>query len=276
MAALVLSVAVAGCWGQGFDRAYLYITGLAIVLSLLGVLDDVYELSARARMLAYALVTVVACCALWTGDLFSGGPALWMELALAVIAVLWAMNLYNFMDGIDGIAATQAILASGAAALLSWQYHGESSYVLFCSLFALCHLGFLLWNWQPARLFMGDAGSVPSGFILAILAFYGHWQNLLPLGCWLILTGVFVVDATYTLVWRFADGQNIVEAHSLHAYQRLSRHWRSHRAVVVLMIGIVVLWLFPLAALALIWPKYQVALVILAYVPLVMGMLKLR
>ena len=170
----------------------------------------------------------------------------------------------------------QCILACGSAALLSWADGGAAGYALFCLLLAAGHLGFLGWNWPPARLFMGDAGSVPTGFLLAGLALLGWIEGQLNPLCWLILLAAFVTDATWTLVWRMASGQPFTRPHRLHAYQRLSRHFGSHLAVDMLLLALNALWLFPLAWAVRSSPNYGFLLVILAYLPLVWGMAKIR
>ena len=157
------------------------------------------------------------------------------------------------------------------------QYRGaDGQYALFCLLLAAAHLGFLLWNWPPARLFMGDGGSVPTGFLMAGLALLGAVQGQLNPLCWLILLAPFVTDATGTLLWRMATRQPFTQPHRLHAYQRLSRHWGSHQAVDMLLLALNGLWLAPLAWAVEIWPKYGFLLVILAYLPLLAGMAKVR
>jgi Fuc2NAc and GlcNAc transferase len=145
-----------------------------------------------------------------------------------------------------------------------------------CVLLALSQLGFLCWNWPPARLFMGDAGSVPLGFLLGGLAVIGAGYGTVPLACWLVLLAAFVTDATWTLLTRWRAGASVFEAHRDHAYQRLSRHWGSHLAVDFLLVALNALWLFPLAWTIWRWPEFQLFLVILAYLPLLLGMAKLR
>jgi Fuc2NAc and GlcNAc transferase len=197
--------------------------------------------------------------------------------AIVALASLWLLNLYNFMDGIDGIAATQCILACFSAGLLAWVGGAPDgdAYALFCLLLAGAQVGFLLWNWPPARLFMGDAGSVPTGFLLAGLAVLGAVQGSLSPAAWVILLAAFITDASWTLLWRLLTGQTVTQAHRLHAYQRLSRHWNSHLAVDVLLLAINALWLFPLAWAVQAMPGYTGIFVILAYLPLLLGMVKI-
>ena len=123
---------------------------------------------------------------------------------------------------------------------------------------------------------MGDAGSVPLGFLLGGLALHGAGSGALPPACWLVLLAGFVTDASWTLMVRWLRGAPLLEAHREHAYQRLSRHWHSHAAVDFLLLALNALWLFPIAWTIWRWPEFQLLLVILAYLPLLLGMAKLK
>jgi len=274
MLALMLSVAVAAGSGVNWAAAYWLLLGLALVLMLAGMVDDRHNLPAMGRLGVYGLCCIVL---IWVLDLHLAIPAMsaWIIVPLLVLGLLWFLNLYNFMDGIDGLAALQCFLAAASAALLAF-LAGAPLFSLFCLLLALSQLGFLYWNWPPARLFMGDSGSIPSGFLLGGLALYGASAGALPLGCWLVLLAGFITDASWTLVERLLRGVSVTEAHREHAYQRLSRHWGSHAAVDFLLLALNALWLFPLAWAIGQWSEFQVLLVILAYVPLLLGMAKLR
>lgn len=270
--AFTLGLVIAAAWSGPWSGPYLVLAAASLLLMLLGIADDLWSLPVALRFGVYA-----ACClvtAYWLLSLPVGTP--WRNGILLVgvaIAMLWLVNLYNFMDGIDGIAATQCLLACAAAALLSWQQGGHE-YALFCLLLAASQLGFLVWNWPPARLFMGDAGSIPTGFLLAGLALEGVVSGRLGLAAWLVLLAPFITDASWTLLWRMATGQPFTQPHRLHAYQRLSRHWGSHLRVDLLLAAVFVLVLSPLAWMTEIYPEYAVLLVILAYVPLLLGMVK--
>lgn len=253
---------------------YLLLLGAALLLMLLGVVDDLLRLSVALRMGCYTAITLlVALALLWNTW---SGPGLLLLTALAALGLLWSLNLYNFMDGIDGIAAIQCIIACVCIALLVLGGGGDQRYVLFCLLLAAAQLGFLLFNWPPARLFMGDAGSIPTGFLLAALALLGWIEGIVAPACWLIVGAVFITDASWTLCLRLAQGKRITDAHREHAYQRLARHWGSHLLVDLLLLAINALWLFPLAWLATLWPGQGWILVILAYLPLAVAMARIR
>ena len=272
---LLLAFAIGLALTAPWSGAYLLLVVIALLLMLVGVIDDLWDLSVGLRMLLYLGV-----CLLFYWSLVPGLDTAWQTLVLVilVLAMVWFLNLYNFMDGIDGIAAMQTILACGSAALLAWAggSAGSAAYAQFCLLLAAAHVGFLMWNWPPARLFMGDAGSIPTGFLLAGLVLLGAVQGFLNPACWLILLAVFITDASYTLVWRLFTGQAVTQPHRLHAYQRLSRHWQSHLSVDFVLLAINAVWLFPLAWAARSMPDYALIMVILAYLPLLLGMAKMR
>ena len=183
-------------------------------------------------------------------------------LALWLAALVWLLNLYNFMDGIDGIAAAEAAFVAGAGLLLAWLAGTEASPLLLLALGAA--LGFLIINWPPARLFMGDAGS---GF-LGLLFCFCIAADLPPgLPVWLILLGWFLTDASLTLALRLLRRETIFEAHSVHAYQHLNRRLGTPRTLALLL-AIKGLWLLPLAGLAALQPAYAWILVALAFAPL--------
>jgi Fuc2NAc and GlcNAc transferase len=163
---------------------------------------------------------------------------------LGVIAIVWAVNLFNFMDGIDGIAASEAIfIALGGGALCALGAAPMSVPVAGAALAATC-AGFLLWNWPPARIFMGDVGSGYLGYVIAVLALAAAREQPVAIFAWLILGAVFFIDATVTLVRRLIRGERAYEAHCSHAYQILARRWGSHRSVTltVLLVNVLILW----------------------------------
>ncbi|MFT6287122.1 MAG: Fuc2NAc and GlcNAc transferase [Alcanivorax sp.] len=270
---MLLAMSICAIGSYSWHSSLLILAGLALALTLLGVVDDMRGLSVKFRFACYSGTAALG--VWWLTPEAQAAASLTFSL-FSVLAILWALNLYNFMDGIDGIAAVQCFLAASGAGLLVFVGGNDGQYALFCLILAFSHLGFLIWNWPPARLFMGDAGSVPTGFLLAGLAFLGEVSGALPAVCWLILLAIFITDSSWTLCWRLSKGHRIFQAHRLHAYQRLSRHWQSHLAVDFVVIAMNALWLFPLAWAAKIWPEWQLILVIVAYFPLLCAMAKLR
>jgi Fuc2NAc and GlcNAc transferase len=258
----------------GWPAEYVTLAVAALCLMLVGMLDDLRGLSVGLRMALYGAICLTAASIL-LAPVAGGPPGTVLLVALTGLGMLWLLNLYNFMDGIDGLAALQCCLACSGAALLSWAGGARDNYVLFCLLLAASHLGFLAWNWPPARLFMGDAGSIPTGFLLAALALLGAVRGELSAACWLVLLAVFITDTSWTLAWRLLTGQPFTRPHRLHAYQRLSRHWGAHLPVDMALLAVHCLWLFPLAWTVQAWPQFQIFLVILAYFPLLLAMAKI-
>jgi Fuc2NAc and GlcNAc transferase len=174
----------------------------------------------------------------------------WSGWIIESLGIVWVLNLFNFMDGIDGIAAAEAIFVVTSGALLS--IHSDTGMLAAPAaiVFGAACLGFLGWNWAPARIFMGDVGSGYLGYVIAVLAIASSHDNPTALLCWLILGGVFFCDATVTLVRRVLRGERVSQAHRSHAYQWLARRWRSHSRVTLAVTAINLLWLLPCALFA--------------------------
>jgi Fuc2NAc and GlcNAc transferase len=198
----------------------------------------------------------------------------WVMYGLLLLAGVWWINLFNFLDGIDGIAGAQAVFMLLGGAVLSAWVNAEvmSSPVWMLMLcIAAATVGFLLLNWPPAKIFMGDVGSTWLAFMVFALALLSVQADWLSYATWLVLAAVFVTDATVTLLTRLLRGERWFEAHRNHAYQKLARRWGGHRPVTLLAVGINVLWLAPLAGACAAWPQWAFGWVLLAYLPLVVG-----
>jgi Fuc2NAc and GlcNAc transferase len=231
----------------------------------IGFLDDKHRLSARMRFGVHLASAFVAVLVLYLAP----GVKSMLVGAVGIFALAWATNLFNFMDGIDGLAACEAIFVSCSAAMLNMLNAGDIGTTCAFLGVAAATLGFLYWNWPPARLFMGDAGSGFLGFTLTVLALAASWRGTLPLEIWPILGGVFLVDSSATLIRRMLRGDVWFEAHRMHAYQHLSRRWQTHLPVTLLAMAINVLWLLPLAFYAASYPKFAALLMTVALTPLV-------
>jgi Fuc2NAc and GlcNAc transferase len=192
----------------------------------------------------------------------------WAGHLIAVLAVVWTLNLFNFMDGIDGIAASEAVfVAAGGAALCLWVGGWSDALAAGFILAAAC-AGFLAWNWPPAKIFMGDVGSGYVGYAISVLALAATRSNPVAVWVWLILGGAFFADATVSLIRRVARGERAHDAHRSHAYQWLARRWGSHRRVTLTVFWVNVLWLTPWAAAASRYPAHAAAMVLGALLPL--------
>jgi Fuc2NAc and GlcNAc transferase len=232
--AAFLAGAVAWSIARRLDGALVVIAG-AGVMAVLGVVDDLRPLSARWRFAVQALAAAVV---VWVRrEALTGGAAsvlplpAWILGPLAVMWIVWMTNLFNFMDGIDGLAAGQAILASlGLAAGMAAAGSADTAFLLL--LLAAATGGFLLFNFPPASIFMGDVGSTAIGFFLACVPFLPSTRPLPVEAVW-IAAGLFVLDATTTLVRRVRDGESWYEAHRSHWYQRPLNHGVPHRSITL-------------------------------------------
>jgi Fuc2NAc and GlcNAc transferase len=166
------------------------------------------------------------------------------------VALVWVTNLFNFMDGIDGIAGAEVLFISVAGAWLNWREQGDFHLTEGTLCLAAASGGFLVWNWPPARIFMGDVGSGFVGFTIAGLGLMISQHSAIPIEVWVILSGVFVVDATVTLIRRVYRRDRWFEAHRTHAYQHLAIRCKSHLRVTLSIAIINVVWLLPWAILA--------------------------
>lgn len=219
---------------RGSDAA-LFIAGLAI-LGVLGWLDDRRGLAARYRLAVHFAVAAATAAALGGFPIIHFGTASvhlgLLGYAIAVLGLVWSINLFNFMDGIDGLAGSQAVLILGfsAAWLLA---RGEASVGFIAAVLAASSAGFLILNWPPAKIFLGDAGSGALGFAIGTIALISERRGSVPLVAFAILAGAFIGDATVTLLRRLARGRSPAEAHRDHAYQRMTRACQAHLPVTL-------------------------------------------
>lgn len=246
--------------------------GAGLIIAVTGFVDDRIDLPVSIRIFAHLSATLLLLLAL------GGAPEiafnrlqidnLWILTTLAALYLVWMLNLFNFMDGIDGIAAIEAITVSGGAALLLW-LPGNADFAIFLLTLAAAVLGFLIWNWPPAHIFMGDTGSAFLGFILAALSITTEVLGVLDFWVWPILLGVFAVDATVTLLRRLLRRERIFEAHRSHAYQHAAQQFGSHKSVSMAVGVINLLWLLPIAAMVATDRLAGLSGVCIAYLPLV-------
>jgi UDP-N-acetylmuramyl pentapeptide phosphotransferase/UDP-N-acetylglucosamine-1-phosphate transferase len=195
-------------------------------------IDDLYDLSPLARLTAQAATVAIGLLALPETENAALG---WLGATayFTVLGLLWVwwVNLYNFMDGIDGIAGSEAAAIGGGLLLVTALGNGaDPTIALLAAAILGAALGFLVWNWSPARIFLGDVGSAPlgylTGYLLIGLAAAGRWKVAL------ILPLYFIADATITLVLRLVRGERVWQAHRQHYYQHAVRQGLDHAAVV--------------------------------------------
>lgn len=245
--------------------------------ALVGFIDDHGHVPARWRFLTHL---GAASLALYWLDV----PWGWFGAAFAVLSLTWLLNLFNFMDGIDAIAAGEALSVLLGAALIAAFATPLPPAMFLWLLLASGVGGFLLWNRPPAKIFMGDAASGFLGLTVGLFALISMQDGTLPLASWLILLGCFLVDATYTLLRRMWRGERWHEAHRSHAYQKIAARWQkqrltqgfnaeqsramAHRNTTLAMLAINVFWLLPLAWGAAVWPDLAALWIAAAWLPL--------
>ena len=241
-----------------------------LLVALIGLIDDFGHVSRRLRLatqIGSATIGILAIGSLPSISLPSG---LWQPsnvlMPMAIIATVWLSNLYNFMDGINGLASLEAIFVLLSAAALCL-INNALPWGFILIVFATVISGFLPWNFPRAKIFMGDSGSGFLGLSLGLLIVATGAQGALSIWSWIILLAVFITDASWTLVYRFATGQAWNEPHSSHAYQRISQASKSHTKVTLGVMLINTLWLLPLAWLAQNSPN-AIYFTALAYAPL--------
>jgi Fuc2NAc and GlcNAc transferase len=265
LVALVLSGLLAG-------PVFWALFGAGASVALVGFLDDHGHIAARWRLLAHF------CGAGWALAWLGGFPSLvlhgqtfelgWPGHVLAAFALVWLLNLYNFMDGIDGIAGIEAVtVCLGAMLLYGLLLPGGMEWYL--PMLLLCAVaGFFFWNFPPAKIFMGDAGSGFLGLVLGILVVQAAGVSSRIFFGWIILLGVFIIDATVTLVRRVLRGEKFYEAHRSHAYQYASRRHGAHKPVTIVVALINILWLLPLAVTVAMGFLDGLMGIVVAYAPL--------
>lgn len=211
------------------ETSLFYALLAGIPLTLVGFADDILGLKPNVRFLVQFFCAALA---LWFLKGLRYFPFPWGDFdivliltPLAFIAIIWAINFYNFLDGIDGYIGSELVFVGLGAFILTGDQTGL--------LLAAANFGFLLWNWPKAKIFMGDVGSTLLGFTIAVMAIYHQNNHISSIWVWLILTSVFWFDATVTLIRRFINKEKLSEAHRKHAYQRAVQSGFSHQQTFI-------------------------------------------
>jgi len=250
----------------------LALVGSGMALGITGFLDDCFETPVWFRLIVQFLA------AGWTMWWLGGVVPLhsisgsiewrWGVQAIAICGLVWFINLFNFMDGIDGLAGMEAVAVCGLGAILL-VLRVPGGYEQCAWVLASATGGFLIWNLPPAKLFMGDTGSGFLGVVLGILVLFSAKSQPIFFWAWLILFSSFIVDATVTLLRRLISGSHWSKGHRSHAYQHAAQRLGSHAKVTWAVLGINVFWLFPLAWVAVGHPSIAPFLALIAIIPLV-------
>ncbi len=276
VAAVATAGSVPGDGGQGASW-WLAAAGCPL-LALVGLVDDIRALGYRLRLVAQAVAIAAIVWAGATalpglGGAFSGTSSSdwprWLIWAVAVAVLvigIWWVNLFNFMDGIDALAMTEALFLLGCFVLIHRLSGTEAS--TWCALLLIAAVvGFLPHNWPPARIFLGDCGSLFLGVSIFGLAMHSVTRGHTGPWFWLIVAAAFVSDTSVTLLRRMLSGFDVTSAHRSHLYQQLGRRWRDHRKVTLVYSATNLAWFLPLALMSHQWPRCGLGLTIAAYAP---------
>lgn len=214
------------------ERSLYFALLCGILLAVVSLIDDIKGLKPLYRLIIHFLTALAAFYFLnGLRPLILPGIHVnynYIVYPLAIVGIVWFINLFNFMDGVDGFASTEAIIICAVLFMMSWN--------LISLLFISCVLGFLFWNWPKAKIFMGDVGSTQLGFILVVLGIYFHNTLEFSILNWIMLASPFWFDATLTLFRRWRNGEKLSEGHCKHAYQRIVKAGFSHEKVNLFLI----------------------------------------
>ena len=262
-------IALAITWFIGL--MYLYFIGeissnlfyallFGAVISIVSFFDDIYELSPKIRLITQAIVAIGGLYFLggletFTFGIFDIQNPIFTNI-FAFFMIIWFINLYNFLDGINGYAGSEAIFLALAGFIL---FSGNHFLVL-----AVAVLGFLYWNWNKAKIFMGDVGSTLLGYNIAIFTIYYANEQASNFWIWIILFGIYWFDATLTLIRRKLNKEKLSQAHKKHGYQRLTQAGWSHYKVTNYSIGLNMILFFIVYFVSNIFVAFILALIVLA------------
>ncbi len=248
--------------GQGYFWAFLI---AALLIAVVSIFDDLHGMGFKGKLI---LQTVCSVAVMGMGAVIDqvNLPIIgtwhlgWLSYPLTLAWIIGLTNAFNFMDGIDGIAGGTAAVAGGFFAVIVFQLGGGFLYLLGWIIF-WASLGFLMWNWQPAKIFMGDSGSQFLGFVLAVLAVLaGHFDTShLPYYVMPLLFFHYMWDTIYTFFRRYRAGENVTEGHRSHLYQLMNRLGLSHAQVTSMYLGIGVLQGIGALVLVQLEPDWQLS-----------------
>lgn len=200
---------------HGYWNNYLVWVIFAVLLvSAISILDDYIDLLPLPRLVVHGISGTLL---MVGGDILNENIFVILSVWLAIV---WVLNLYNFMDGMDGLAAGMAVFGFSVFGIAGW-IHGDLLYAYMAWAVAIAALGFLVMNFPPAKIFMGDVGSIPLGLLVGAFSLWGIKDELFPIWLPVLTFSPFIIDATITILRRLIRGEKIWHAHRCHYYQRL-------------------------------------------------------
>ena len=234
LAGMMVGVLLAATAGPPLQIWGFVLTGM-VPLAVVSFLDDRQGVAAQWRILVHLLAAVSLLAANLAPDRlelpgFALPVAVWAGIFLTLLFAIWMINLYNFMDGMDGFAGGMAVIGFST---LAWLGRADAGFAAVCLTVAAASAGFLIHNFPPAKIFLGDTGSTTLGFLAAACSLWGSKADLFPFWAALLTFSPFIVDATVTLLRRLLRGEKVWEAHRTHYYQRLVLLGWGHRRTVL-------------------------------------------
>lgn len=259
--ALMLGAMVGLSWQW---ESYWIIALCVVLLMLVSLMDDIFGLSVKWRFLVHGMATA------WFIAVVMGGHWGFVGMAMLFVAMVWMINLYNFMDGSDGLAGGMTLIGFGFYGVVA-SLHGNDALSIVSLSIAASSLAFLLFNFHPAKVFMGDSGSIPLGFLAVALGIIGWREGVWPAWFPGMIFSPFILDASVTLLKRLVRGEKVWQAHREHYYQRLVQMGLGHRSTALLEyglmagVGLSACWMlmlesFPAIMLILVWLAIYLAL----------------
>lgn len=226
-----------GTWRFAWPAEIPWLVASIALVALVSFMDDRAEVRVGYRFAAHVIAAALL---IWAGLALQSVPlpglawplATWVAVAASVLFIVWMVNLYNFMDGMDGFAGGMAVIGFGTYALLGW-HAGHTAFLVVSLVTASASAGFLFFNFPPARIFMGDVGSSVLGLLAGALSLWGTRDGVFPFWVGLLVFSPFIVDATVTLVRRLLKGEKVWQAHRTHYYQRFVQMGWGHRKTVL-------------------------------------------
>ena len=256
---------------------FLFASLLPIVI--VSIIDDYKEINIRLRLLVqffsaslivyYFQISNVSNYAIYLNQ------ESFLIIIISILLSMWLMNLYNFMDGIDGYAASECIFVSFSSALIIYFNNENSILSLYLLGLGLSSIGILIKNWHPAKIFMGDTGSVSIGMLFAFFIFYSASESVISIYTWLILLSVFISDSSYTLFLRIVTKKDITKPHLTHAFHLLTMNSNSQLFVTNRMIFCNIIWVLPMAILSNHFMSYNVVITFVAYLPMIIYLIRI-
>lgn len=234
------------------------------LLAIISIIDDKKHVSAIIRLGGQMIAVMIL---YYCAYAYFQQHSLFFSLFF-IVASVWFINLFNFMDGINTIAALEAIVILLCACIQLYYFSSNYPLISIFLLAAAAIVGFLPWNMSPAKLFMGDVGSVSLAFIILSLALLSMTQSALNIYSWLILLAMFWLDATITLLVRIYRNEAWHQAHCSHFYQKWAKQCKNHVKVSLTYMLINIVWLFPMSCFSLRYPEYGLYCMFIAICPI--------